>query len=99
MAKTSRFCPSPTRRPERNDRPNPLSGLSRLQNVASLGDNVSTMSCPSCTRLDKDEQLVEAALLERRESLRAALDPELREEIEVEEEELAALLQRIIERR
>jgi hypothetical protein len=51
--------------------------------------------CP----LDRDEQLVEAAIEERRESLRAALDPELREEIAVEEEELAALLQRIIERR
>jgi hypothetical protein len=58
------------------------------------------MACTACDQLDRDEQLVEAAIAERRETLRAALDPELREEIAVEEEEeLSALLRLIIERR
>jgi hypothetical protein len=51
------------------------------------------------TQLDRDEALIESTIAERQESLRAVLDPELRDEIAVEEEELAGLLQRIIERR
>jgi hypothetical protein len=57
------------------------------------------MACPACTQLKRDERLIPSAIAERQESLRAALDPEFREEIAGEEEELAAIVQRIVERR
>jgi hypothetical protein len=57
------------------------------------------MSCPTCTRFDRDEQLVRNAVEERRETLRYVLNKEEREAIEREERLLAHLLDRIIERR
>jgi hypothetical protein len=42
------------------------------------------MSCPACTRLARDEALVDSAIGERQEILLAALDPVLREAVEVE---------------
>jgi hypothetical protein len=68
---------------------------------ASVGTvaTIQGMSCPTCTQLDRDEVLISEAIEERREALRAALDPELRDEVAIEEAELAALLQKILERR
>jgi hypothetical protein len=57
------------------------------------------MACPTCTRLSRDEALIESAIAERRETLRAVLGEIEREKIEREASELAALLERIIERR
>jgi hypothetical protein len=70
-----------------------------LAHVVPRGDNVEAMSCPVCDRLDRDEQLLSEAIEERRETLRYALSEDEREEIAIEEAALAALLQRIIERR
>jgi hypothetical protein len=57
------------------------------------------MSCPTCNQLDRDEQLVREAVEERRETLRYTLSEEEREAIREEEQMLAHLLDRIIERR
>jgi hypothetical protein len=57
------------------------------------------MACPACRQLDRDERLVREAVEERREGLRYALTDDDRRAVEVEEEELTALLQRMIERR
>jgi hypothetical protein len=57
------------------------------------------MACPTCTRFDRDEQLVREAVEERRETLRYTLSEEEREAILEEEQLLAHLLDRIIEKR
>jgi hypothetical protein len=65
--------------------------------VALDGDN-RDVSCPTCTRLDRDEAFVSEAIEEGCETLRYALAPEERAAVE-EERILAALLSRIIEPR
>jgi hypothetical protein len=57
------------------------------------------MSCPTCARLDRDEELLRLAVEEREEALRYALTPEERAAVEAEERMLAVLLERIVERR
>jgi len=57
------------------------------------------MSCPTCERIDRDERLLSEAVEEIRDSLRYALTPNEREAIEREEQLLALLLDRIIEKR
>jgi hypothetical protein len=57
------------------------------------------VACPTCTRLDRDERLLQEAVEERVEVLRYALPEDVRAAVEDEERMLAALLARIEERR
>jgi hypothetical protein len=66
--------------------------------VVSDGDNTA-MTCPTCTRLDRDEALLRDAVREREEALRFELPEDVRAAVEEEERLLATLLARIEERR
>jgi hypothetical protein len=57
------------------------------------------MTCPTCERIARDERLLSEAVEDCREGLRYALTPKEREAVEAEERMLAALLDRILERR
>jgi hypothetical protein len=69
-----------------------------LSDIACRSDNES-VSCPTCTRLDRDEELLRSAVEERAEALRFDLPEDVRAAVEEEERLLAALLARIEERR
>jgi hypothetical protein len=66
--------------------------------VVPCGDNVG-VSCPTCTRLDRDEALLRDAVQERAEALRFALPEDVRMAVEDEERLLATLLAKIEELR
>ena len=59
--------------------------------VASCGDN-KKVSCPTCDRLDRDEELLRSAVEERIEALRGNLPEDLRAQVLEEERMLADLL-------
>ena len=50
------------------------------------------MACETCTRLDRDEELLRLAVEERAEALRFGLSEDVRAAVEDEERLLAALL-------
>ena len=57
------------------------------------------MAYPTCTRLDRDEELLRSAVEEREEALRYALPEDVRMAVLEEERLLATPLARIEERR